>query len=148
MTYPQDFHITYSSREQGMDTIDSYELLENIITENDKFNFQFSIDNSLPLIKGDSNSVKKILMGFIEDAINAFKGNNGTLHIVYRHDLDSSILAYFTKSLQSTEENTSSLVETVTKFSLGISKNIIEQKEDIVKSKSKFIQDFLKPMCV
>jgi len=130
MTYPQDFHITYSQIEKGEHAIDSYALLQSIIDETEE-GFQFSLDNSLPIIMGDELSVKGILIKFIENSISNFKGNIGTLYISYRKDLDSSFLAYFIDSLRFEKDECSNLIDSISDFNLAICKKTVNEIESI-----------------
>lgn len=135
MTYPNDFHLSRPKVRQGENSIDSYALLVSIISEIENYSLQFHLDNSLPLIQGDSESLEEVFKGFVLNAINKFKEEKGTLHILYRKDLESSFLAFFIKDLipPQQESSISNLVDTITDFNLALCEkplNEIKHVED------------------
>jgi len=120
VTYPQDFDLSNFHINPGSDLIDTYELIESVFNKKENLPFNYLLDYSLPLIKGDINLLKKILEDFIDNSINEFKGYNGTLNLVFRKDYNHSIIIYFTKELPSTELGTSCLVDTIQELNLAI----------------------------
>ena len=147
MTYPQDFKITYSKKEEVKDNIDSFKLLQSIISEierNTITTIRISLSNSLPIILGDLKSLTKTFKDFLVDAIDEFKGIKGTLHVIFREDLDSSFLGFFVQDqgFAEPENDMSSLVDTVSEFNLAFCKTLLIEKEIIVKN-SLPIQQYL-----
>lgn len=135
MIYPNDFQLSRPKVRQGENSIDSYALLVSIISEIENYSLQFHLDNSLPLIQGDSESLEEVFKGFVLNAINKFKEEKGTLHILYRKDLESSFLAFFIKDLipPQQESSISNLVDTITDFNLALCEkplNEIKHVED------------------
>lgn len=138
MKYPQDFEITYSKKEEGNHTIDSYKILQNIIREIEITTVRVSLGNSLPIILGDIKSLTKTFKDFLLDAVDELKDNKGILHIIFREDLDSSFLCFFVQDqgFAEPENDISSLVNTVSEFNLAFCKKILTEKEIIVKNSS------------
>ncbi|MDR7129524.1 hypothetical protein J2X69_001869 [Algoriphagus sp. 4150] len=118
---------------QGVNHIDSYALLSNLISIIENPNLQIHLDNSLPLIDGDCESLEEIFKEFLMNAINEFKENEGTLHITYRDDLHSSFLAFFIQdsSLPEEEKSVSNLVDTVNDFNFAICRKLIIKKKTV-----------------
>ena|GEM_PF-3038116 len=147
MTYPQDFHLISSKKEEGKDTIDSFKLLQNIISEIERTTIttiRISLSNSLPIILGDLKSLTKTFKDFLVDAIDEFKGIKGTIHVIFREKLDSSFLGFFIQDqgFAEPENDISSLVDTVSEFNLAFCKKLLTEKESIVKNSS-LIQQYL-----
>ncbi|WP_192349232.1 hypothetical protein [Algoriphagus sp. Y33] len=133
MTYPNDFNLTCAKMEQRGYCIDSYALLSGII---ENYNIQFRLDNSLPIVNGDCELLEEAFKGFVLNAVSEFKDLKGTLHIVYRKDLESSFLAFFIQGsvLPEDEKNVTNLVETITDLNFAICRKVLNQDEHIVKS--------------
>lgn len=136
MTYPNDFHLSRPKVRRGENSIDSYALLLSIISEIENYNVQFHLDNSLPLIKGDCESLEEVFKGFVMNAISKFKEEKGTLHILYRKDLESSFLTFFIKDLipPLQESNISNLVDTITDFNLALYQKPLSEIEYVVEN--------------
>lgn len=136
MTYPNDFHLSRPKVRQGENSIDSYALLLSIISEIENYNIQFHLDNSLPLINGDCVSLEEVFNGFVMNAVNKFKEEKGTLHILFRKDLESSFLAFFIKDLipPLQESSISNLVDTITDFNLALCQKPLNEIEYVVEN--------------
>ena len=122
MKYPQDFQLSYPKLGAGVDSIDSYEQLISILSDLEKFELEFSLDNSLPLIEGDLNNVLKILKKFISETISQFKSKRGTVFVVFRKDCDTSFISYLVENqfFGDNGNDESNLVDTITKFHYAI----------------------------
>lgn len=138
MNYPEDFQLTFIKNEEAKDSIDSYQLLLNIITEIKETNIQIILDNSLPIILGDLQSLKRIFKAFLLQVVDVFKGNRGTLRILFRADLESSFLVFFIRDLDlpEPEKDISCIVDTISNFNLALCKKLLTQKESIFKIQS------------
>lgn len=133
MKYPQDFNLSYPKLGSGVDSIDSYEQLFAFLSELEKSELEFSLDNSLPLIEGDLINVRKILKKFISETTSHFKSKRGTIFIVFRKDCDSSFISYLVenKFFGNLGNGESNLVDTITKFHYAISSDPLTDNDTI-----------------
>ncbi|MFC5623100.1 hypothetical protein [Algoriphagus winogradskyi] len=133
MKYPQDFQLSYPKLGSGVDFIDSYEQLISILRDLEKYELEFSLDNSLPLIEGDLNNVLKVLKKFISETISQFKSKRGTAFVVFKKDCDSSFISYLVENKFFGDNGNveSNLVDTITKFHYAICKEPLMDNESI-----------------
>ncbi|WP_057936242.1 hypothetical protein [Algoriphagus resistens] len=132
MIYPNDFQITNPLIEKGGNLVDSYALISHITDKLEDCNLHFYLDNCLPIISGNSEALERVFESFIGNAVDFFKEYNGTLHIIFRQDLNSSFLTYFIRDfIPVREKGMADLIETITEFNLAMCYKLLEENESI-----------------
>ncbi|WP_026953493.1 hypothetical protein [Algoriphagus vanfongensis] len=133
MPKPTDLIITKYEAHELDQIIDSYDLIKGII---DGFEGQanFKLDNTLPLIKGDSQELRQIFHDFIRRIFDFPKASNQEIHIVHIKNPKSWTFALILKSaLQGKLGNTpDNLIETISELTLVISKKPIYNPKDLI----------------
>ncbi len=125
MTNENDLFITFAGSVAKDQIIDSYDLIHKITVElvgqNKIF---FSIDNTLPLIKGNPEYIDTVFKEFINSALSHYKGLKGKINIVHIKDPKFWIFGFFVKGdLESQcKDDKVVLVDKVSNFTLAISK--------------------------
>lgn len=104
-----DLSITCPGFGMNDQIIDSYVLIKSIIDEKggQVSSLKFWIDNTLPLIKGDSKYVREIFKEFIGKVFKEFKDQSRTIKIAHIKDPNSWIFTF----LSNNEYEENSLIE-------------------------------------
>ncbi|MBN3582451.1 hypothetical protein JYB64_08625 [Algoriphagus aestuarii] len=134
MTNQSNLFITFSGKTERDQIVDSYDLIRRITVKLVGQNkITFHIDNTLPLIKGDPETLEGLFSEFIQTAINHFSGMDGRLNIVHIKDPKSWIFAFFVEGEDENKnwDDVTNLVETVTQFTLAISKKTFKNTEEV-----------------
>lgn len=95
-----DLSITCPGFGMNDQIIDSYVLIKSIIDEKggQVSSLKFWIDNTLPLIKGDSKYVREIFMEFIGKVFKEFKDQSRTIKIAHIKDPNSWIFTFLSNN--------------------------------------------------
>lgn len=130
MSHQNELLITFTGTAGKDQIIDSYELIKTILVDLVGQNIsKFKIDNTLPLIKGDPESLKRTFREFLKKCIKHFKGLKRALLIKHVKNEQSWIFAIIQEGeteifSKSPETN---LVETIEEFTLAISKKVLKK---------------------
>ncbi len=135
MVNQTDLIIPHFEDSQQDQIVDSYDLIKGIIVDFEgQANFKIKLDNSLPLIKGDPQFLTFLFKEFIRKAIELSSGLIGEIKLTHIKNPKSWIFAFFTIEFQNElQENPEiDLVETISEFTLAISKRSIHNQEDFI----------------
>lgn len=134
MTNPNDLYITYSGFANNDQIIDSYELIHSLIIEfGGQASFNFLLDPTLPMIKGDPNLIMRVFKDFILKTIVEFKQHLGIVKVVHIKDPKSWIFAFSIdqKSIPNEKQAVSELTDPIMEFNLAISKKVLQNLSEV-----------------
>ena len=129
MTNLNDLYNTYSGFAFNDHIIDSYELVHSLITEfGGQASFNFLLDPTLPMIKGDPDFIGGLFKDFIFKALTEFKHSMGMVKIAHIQDSKSWIFSVSKeeKSAPPIKQQVSEYTGLKQEFNLSISKNLSE----------------------
>lgn len=137
MITTNDLFISFKGIANNDEIIDSYDMIQKIMIElGGQNNFPYKIDNTLPLIKGDPNKIEEIFRNFISNALDHFQNYEGQLRIIHIKNSKSWIFAFLEIPFQVNTTKQKTTIETISQFTLAISKKVFKKDEEI----SKFIE--------
>lgn len=113
--------------------VDSYDLIKGIIVDFEgQANFKINLDNSLPLIIGHPEFLRFLFKEFIRKAIELSSGFAGEIKITHIKNHKSWIFGFIEFQYELKENPAIYPVETISEFTLAISKRNIHNQEDFL----------------